>query len=1179
LRHESEIFRRAGIGIARSPEADFAISASAFAAFFDIDSQHRRSPVFQPVNQISSSGQPLEYTALRTALLLFLIVVLAKVINVSRRRWALRRQQAALAAQQVQTPQAVIIAPAEQPLAGRLHQLENAVAGFAANSAHPRELREHPDFQTAVDLLANPAVSVDVVMQYALGGNWVLSCAALAALARRNDSEPAAEQIVAHFDRLAVWAMYFALAYFVRLSARPPVGAPAVVAKDWWRDNPVLIMIFREYLERSAACGDAAAFGPALHTSSASSLPIIRAFLERVTHPLAAALIAQLDDITRYQINRGFLTTFGRFWTAQDAQALVEPQQWQQSLATAEATLAQASPRSLLVTGETLVGKTSFLRLTAQRLSNQGWTVFEASGADLMAGQVWFGQLEGRIRQATEEITVLKKLIWYIPNLLALARSGTHQGQSASILDQILPVIAAGRLVIWTESDPTAVARLMQTRPALRSLLEVIRVEAESEENTLALARAVMARLSNDQNLTFEPACADVAVGCARQYLGASGLPGSALHLIKLTTSRDDRKRRVAPDDVLQTLSQLTGLPTLILDNKSRLDLQTTREFFTQRLMGQDEAVASVIDRIAMLKAGLNDPGRPIGVFLCAGPTGTGKTELAKTTAEYLFGSAERLIRLDMSEFQAYDSLNNLLGSGLYGESETLISRVRKQPFSVVLLDEFEKAHPRIWDLFLQVFDDGRLTDTLGQVADFRHCLIILTTNLGATMHQSSGFGFASPPASFTSDQVTRAIRETYRPEFQNRLDKIIVFRPLTRELMRVILRKELNAVLDRRGLKDRAWAVEWEASALEFLLEKGFSPEMGARPLKRAIDQYVIAPLAATIVERRFPEGEQFVFFRSDGRAIQAEFVDPDRDIPAATLVPEQGAPAPNLASMILAPKGTREEHDALAAEWEELDSSLASPQWDGMKEHLSQQMSSEEFWKKADRYEALARLALMDRVAAAAGTAAALRKRLDRSGSGPERYSRELISRLALQIWLVKEGVQDVFEGAAVEVAVMVEPALEGGTNSKEVQAWCGQLRAMYRGWSSSRHMQVEEAVTEADVPILVVSGFGAQRILSRECGLHILEIADGGNSSSRAAARVRLAVTPLEDMPPVKMRAALARAFEQAIQPSGVVRRYRAGPSPLVRNADGSWRSGKFDAVLRGDFDLLPAVEAQS
>ena len=142
---------------------------------------------------------------------------------------------------------------------------------------------------------------------------------------------------------------------------------------------------------------------------------------------------------------------------------------------------------------------------------------------------------------------------------------------------------------------------------------------------------------------------------------------------------------------------------------------------------------------------------------------------------------------------------------------------------------------------------------------------------------------------------MLRAIGQTYRPEFQNRLDRVIVFRPLTRDLMRVILHKELSGVLERRGLKDRAWAVEWEASALEFLLERGFSPEMGARPLKRAIEQYVIAPLAATIVERRFPEGDQFVFFRSDGRAIQAEFVDPDSDAGAAAAPRRCRRPAPH--------------------------------------------------------------------------------------------------------------------------------------------------------------------------------------------------------------------------------------------------------------------------------------------
>ena len=222
-------------------------------------------------------------------------------------------------------------------------------------------------------------------------------------------------------------------------------------------------------------------------------------------------------------------------------------------------------------------------------------------------------------------------------------------------------------------------------------------------------------------------------------------------------------------------------------------------------MIGQDEAVETIVERIAMLKAGLNDPGKPIGVFLFAGPTGTGKTELAKAVAEYLFGSVERLIRLDMSEFQTPDSIGKILGNpSAPADTDSLINRVRKQPFSVLLLDEFEKSNHNIWDLFLQVFDDGRLTDAAGQVVDFRHCLIILTSNLGATAHRTLGLGFSPQADLFTSEQIMRAISQTYRPEFQNRLDKVIVFRPLTRELMRGILRKELSALLDRRGFRDR---------------------------------------------------------------------------------------------------------------------------------------------------------------------------------------------------------------------------------------------------------------------------------------------------------------------------------------------------------------------------------------
>ena len=1063
-------------------------------------------------------------------------------------------------------------------LAERLHTLEGAFAPFASASAHPSELGEHPQFKEAAGLLADSRIALQTVMQYAQGANWPLACAAFAALNAREDRVRAIEQMMAHFDKVPPWPMYFALIYILGVEPRPPVGAPLIGAKDWWRDNPVLPLIFRDYFARRAAFGDAAEFGPALASTAASPPAVIRSFLERVNHPLATALMQRLDAIQKMSVDRAFLSSFGRFWSeGNETDVLIEPDNWRAPFGTAESTLTQTPMRSLLVSGEPLVGKTAFLRLLATRVAKHGWSVFEASGADLMAGQIWFGQLEGRIRQAIGQLSVDKKLIWYIPDLLQLARSGTHQGQSASILDQMLPAMSAGRLVIWTEAVPTSAARLIQLRPALRGLFEMVRLEPHSEKEASALARLVANRLSEKLKMTIDPDCADVAIASARQYLNAASLPGSALMLLNLTAGRADMGDHIGKHDVLKTLSQLSGIPVSILDNKERIELISIRRFFASRVIGQDEAVASIVDRIVMLKAGLNDPGKPIGVFLFAGPTGTGKTELAKTAAEYLFGSADRLIRLDMSEFQTWESVTRIVGeSNAVAETDSLINRVRKQPFSVVLLDEFEKSHPRIWDLFLQVFDEGRLSDTLGHIADFRHCLIILTTNLGATSHQSAGLGFAPPADVFATDQIVKAISQTYRPEFQNRLDKIIVFRPLTREMMREILRKELSHVLARRGLKDRDWAVEWESSALEFLLEKGFSPEMGARPVKRAIDEYVVAPLAATIVERRFPEGDQFVFFRSDGQAIQAEFVDPDADAPSAVANPDAKATVhpSTFAAMILAPHGSAAEAEALAAETSTVRQTFTSPEWEDLKQNLSDQMSTSDFWERPERYERLARLALMDRVAAAAETAEALRVRLRRGVGRPGHYSRELISRLALQVYLVKEGIKDVFEDSPIEVALLIEPSLETlASDRRATDAWCRQLLVMYRAWSKNRNMQVAEMAPRIrELPILLITGFGAHRVLARERGLHILELGDPNGGLIRVAARVSLAVPPLGEIPTAKQRRVLGKAIDSAPRSSAVVRRYRGEPAALVRNADGAWRTGKLDAVLSGDFDLL-------
>ncbi len=1058
--------------------------------------------------------------------------------------------------------------PAQEPLATKLRKLEAQFLPISENAAHPREFLDQPSFQEAVGLLQTEAVPLKTVMQYVFGTNWALSCVALAALSGRLDRESVREQIVSGFDRLMPWAMYYALAYLQTLPARPPVGAPFVNAKDWWRDNPVVQMAAQEYFDEAERLGDEPAFGRALDSVPSANYPFIRGVLDRVSNVLAGMLIIEIDAKQCAVVDRTFLSSFGRFWgQGEKLDLLVEPDAWRESLANAEATVAAHPPRSLLASGDPRIGKTSFLRLLAKRLEGSGWTVFEAGGADLMAGQQWFGQLEGRIQKAVEELSTSKKLIWYIPDILQIALSGTHQGQAASILEQILPAISSGRLIVWTEASPAGSARLLRLRPQLRNVFEVMRFEPLTMEATLALATSVTTRLSAEAGLAIDPACAETALTSARQYLSSTGFPGSVLDLLKSAIARAVKgaNRAVTPHDVITSLSQATGVPAAILNSKERADLASIRKYFAARVMGQDEAVSTIVDRIAMLKAGLNDPGKPIGVFLFAGPTGTGKTELAKTLAEFLFGSADRLIRLDMSEYQSHNSTWKILGTADPAtQTDSLIGRVRKQPFSVVLLDEFEKAHANVWDLFLQVFDDARLTDAAGQEADFRHCIIILTTNLGATSHRSADLGFLPASTGFSSDQVLRAVSQTFRPEFQNRLDKVIVFQPLDRELMRSILKKELSGVLERRGFKDREWAVEWEASAMEFLLEKGFSPEMGARPLKRAIDQYVIAPLAATIVERRFPEGDQFVFVRSDGKAIQAEFVDPDDDgeAPAADAAVD-AEKRPSLPAMILASSGGLAELESLEHHHEGILATFASNAWEDQKAQLAEKMQAPDFWTKPERFEVLTRVALIDRVRAAAETADSFRSRLLKGAGREGKSSRELVARLALQLHLIGEGIKDVFEAAPIEAALAVEPALDGGPDRHgDPREWCGQLLTMYRAWAAARNMQLSEVSRAKETPILLISGFGAHRALSHEAGLHVLEMPDEDKTIDRVTARVLVAAAPLGDIPANKLHAALRAALSRGATANTLVRRYRNGASPLVRDMAAGWRTGRLE-----------------
>jgi ATP-dependent Clp protease ATP-binding subunit ClpC len=474
------------------------------------------------------------------------------------------------------------------------------------------------------------------------------------------------------------------------------------------------------------------------------------------------------------------------------------------------------------------------------------------------------------------------------------------------------------------------------------------------------------------------------------------------------------------------------------------------------------------------------------------------------------------------------------------------------------------------------------LSDARGLTVDFRHCIIILTSNVGSTIRQDSGPGFIASEAVLTKEQVMKAIGQTFRPEFVNRLDRVIVFRSLTRDHMRSIVSKELSLVLERRGLRHREWAVEWEASALEFLLDKGFSTAMGARPLKRAIDQHLLAPLAATLVEHRFPEGDQFLFVRSDGRSLQVEFVDPDApdvDRPPIDLASAVIADSTlTLGRMMLQPTGSAAEHATLMIEMARLEARLADDRWTAVETQLASRMQQADFWNQPDRQAVLSRFEVMDRVKAAAGTARGLAARLDRSAGASGRYSRDLVARLATQLFIVGHGVEDAITDAPVEVVLSVQPVLDRGADAEAGARWCARLLEMYRKWAAHRGMHASDVASPSAWPkirLFVVSGLGAARLLHGESGLHVLDYEDT-EDAGRTIARVIVKATPLSMPSAASDRySVLAAEIQKSPQSSAVVLRYRDDASPLVRDMKQGWRTGRVELVFDGHFDVIGDV----
>ncbi|HEY8469779.1 MAG TPA: AAA family ATPase [Longimicrobiales bacterium] len=1091
---------------------------------------------------------------------------------------------------------------------------------FFDQSAHPRDLLSHPEFARGVAAMESGRSTAEL-LDYYTGGNPIVACMALEALARRDDDTDLVAPILAAINDRSFWQRWFALRTLAARVKEPLVGAVLTRVDESWLD-PFLLGVLAEFVAGRIAAGEAPTFGDHLATLDAGRIAHLGELLRRLGERVPAPLHEELHASQRSRLDLDALRAIGRVWGDDPAATAREVIEHPALVACVEEVLRQLlrePSRSVLLVGEAGVGKTAAVRALAERLARRGVPLFEAGATELMAGMSFVGQLEQRVQVLIGQLGG-KDVVWYVPRFHELLWAGRHQYSPTGLLDQLLPHIESGELRVVGELRPAALERLLQQHPSLRSAVVVVRMAPLGSEETLELARQWAERRTPAGGPPrIDAATLAEAYHLARQYLVDRAAPGNLLQFLELAerrriTAGADPAGAITLDDLLDALSRLTGLPLSVLDERRGLDLEGLRAFFARRVLGQPEAVECLVERVAMIKAGLTDPSRPLGVFLFVGPTGTGKTELAKAAAEYLFGSADRMIRLDMSEFQTPESLDRLLGDRSdVPDGTALVHAVRRQPFSLLLLDEFEKAHPAVWDLFLQVFDDGRLTDRRGNTADFRHTIIIMTSNLGAAVSAGSAIGFARPAFSFSPATVQKVLAETFRPEFLNRIDRIVVFRPLGPSLMRELLHKELTDVLHRRGLRNRQWAIEWEESALDLLLRKGFSPELGARPLRRAVEQYFLAPLALTIVNREVPEGDQFLFVRAEGDALEVEFVDPDAagELPDAEAAPAavlaDGAAALRLEDIVLDGTGTRAEVEALEAEYEHLRGIIEADAWRERKDAALASMAAPGFWDSPERFATLGLAEYMDRIEVGLDTAGSLLQRLTGGARGERaRFPRDLVRRLAQQLYLVGEACEGLFEGRPRDAFLLVR-ASRSGEDAELSDAFARRLGDMYRAWAKKRRMRLEvlEESAGGGEPyrlLLAISGFGAFTILEPEAGYHVLEVPDEGRTR-RARVLVRVAPQP-EEPPPAGRggpREQALRAFSREKREDGgrdaraardareggarqgvgsgegregrvIVRRYRERPSPLVRDSVRGWRTGRLDRVLGGDFDLM-------
>lgn len=466
-----------------------------------------------------------------------------------------------------------------------------------------------------------------------------------------------------------------------------------------------------------------------------------------------------------------------------------------------------------------------------------------SSGAKIIAGMRYLGEWQQRCEEIIEELDDIQGVLC-IENLLDLLRAGGDD-PTAGLAAFLLPYLERQELRLVTESTLEEFAACRRLLPGLADVLQVVRVPEFTPQQSVRVLQQLAESRRQEWSVQCDDTVVDTTYGLFHRFMPYQTFPGKAVPFLNsvLERARREGQEMLSSAAVIDGFVKQTGLPDEFLRDEVVLNQESERKQFESLVFGQPAACAAAAELVTIFKAGLNDPGRPLGVLLFCGPTGVGKTEMAKVICRRFFGDSERMVRLDMSEYSGYAAAERLI-VGPNGQPSELVRRIREQPFSVVLLDEIEKAADDVFDTLLSVFDEGRLTDRYGRTTIFRSAILIMTSNLGAQRQSPIGYDGRD------TTSYERDVQNFFRPEFFNRIDRMVTFAPLAPPQIRQIAIKELIDLTRREGIEKANLRLTWEDRVVDFLVRTGFDPRFGARPLQRTVERRIVTPLSRWLVE-----------------------------------------------------------------------------------------------------------------------------------------------------------------------------------------------------------------------------------------------------------------------------------------------------------------------------------------